>query len=165
MRVITDKNGRKYEVNLDVDSIHRVKSRVGIDLLSPLGGVNAIRDPQTMLRVVHAIAFKRMDAVAWDDFQAGFDGDSIESAAEVLVQELIDFLPKEKARVMRAILDQGKAIDLADARLLAQMTATLYGRRLISRLASLASTPAHSLFAALNRWRTRGFLSRVFSFL
>lgn len=100
MKSFTDNTGKQWEINVNVNTIERVRDLCGIrldklfdDNLSLLEAV--LDDPLRLTDVLWAVVGDGGDKVA---FLMSLAGDALESAANALVEATIDFFPNPKRR-------------------------------------------------------------------
>ena len=118
MKTFTDNSGRAWSVCVNVDAIKRVRSLVNVDLLGIVGGdlVDRLRDDAVLLvDVIYALCKPEADAksITDQDFGRGMSGDSVEAATTALLEELVDFFPKAKRRLLRKALEMERAAQAA----------------------------------------------------
>ncbi len=120
MKSFTDNLGRTWTLVVNVATIKRVRALCGVDLnsivevedgkpsaklLERLSG-----DPVLLVDVLYAVCKPECDrlGVSDEDFGAAMTGDSIESATQALLDEVIDFFPETKRRAFRKILSASR---------------------------------------------------------
>ncbi|MBA2481228.1 MAG: hypothetical protein H0V44_11245 [Planctomycetes bacterium] len=127
MRTFTDATGRAWSIAITVDTLKRVRALVQIDLLDVLGGhllETLSSDPVVLCDVLFAAVKPEADArqVSDVDFGRAMAGDAIEQATRALLDDLVDFFPQPKRRLLAKALGklttwQAKALDAAEQRL------------------------------------------------
>ncbi len=160
MHSFRDSEGRPWNLAINVSTVKRVRSLVGVDLyrlpedgFKPLGEL--LGDPCKFVDVLFAIVKPDADAkeITDESFGAALGGDYIEKASDAFVEELIDFFPDERRRkALRKVIEKGKAIgeklmDRAEATILRidpDREATQIVDRLTARSSNVPSgnTPA-----------------------
>jgi hypothetical protein len=118
MRTFTDSVGRVWIVQINVAAVKRVRGLLGIDLykliddgFQRLGEV--VSDPVQLADVLYCLVKDEADArgLTDEDFGRGLAGDAITEAADVFVEELIDFFPDPRARAaLRKVIDAGRTV-------------------------------------------------------
>lgn len=112
----TDSRGRSWPVTININTVRRVKSACGIDLLNLVtlsadGVATDLLDRlacDTYLLVDVLFELVRPEATAngitAEDFAEALDGDALEDATNALLEAVIDFFPGAKRRALRAML-------------------------------------------------------------
>lgn len=127
MHTFSDATGRTWSVAITVDTIKRVRALVQVDLLEAVSGTLLERlasDPVLLCDVLFAAVKTEADArqVSDVDFGRAMAGDAIEQATRALLEDLVDFFPQPKRRVLSKALGtlltwQAKALSAAESRL------------------------------------------------
>lgn len=127
MRTFKDNAGRTWTVTVNVDAIKRVRSLLDVDLLGVLDGELVERlaaDPVLLCDVLYALVKPEADAkgIPDDDFGRAMAGDAVEHATTALLEELVDFFPLGKRRLLRKALEklrawEAMALDVAGRKL------------------------------------------------
>jgi len=127
MRTFNDNAGRTWTVTVNVDAIKRVRSLLGVDLLGILDGKlieNLAADPVLLCDVLYALVKPEADArgVPDEDFGRAMAGDAVDHATTALLEELVDFFPLAKRRLLRKALEklrawEAMALDVAGRKL------------------------------------------------
>ncbi len=127
MRTFSDATGRSWSVAITVDTIKRVRALVQVDLLEAVSGTLLERlasDPILLCDVLFAAVKPEADLrqVSDADFGRAMAGDAIEQATRALLEDLVDFFPQPKRRVLSKALGtlltwQAKALSAAESRL------------------------------------------------
>ena len=112
---------------VNVDAIKRVRSLVGVDLMQAVGGKlleRLVSDPVLLCDVLYAVCKAEADAknVSDEDFGRALAGDAIDAATTALLEELVDFFPQAKRRVLGKAMGklkilQARALEVAELRL------------------------------------------------
>lgn len=102
MKRFNDANGKQWEFDIDVDSIERVKSICQIDLTSLFGDdlkliARLFEEPALLISVLWEL-INHPDQSLKPAFRKAMKGDALELAANLLVNEIIDFFPNAKRR-------------------------------------------------------------------
>ena len=127
MKTFTDNAGRTWTIAINVDAIKRVRGLHDVDLLSILDGKlieRLYRDPVLLCDVVYAVCKPEADTreISDEEFGRAMAGDAIEHATTALLEELVDFFPQGKRRVLHKALAklhsvEARAVEYAQARL------------------------------------------------
>ena len=127
MKTFNDNSGRVWSVSLNVDAIKRVRTLVDIDLMQAVGGKLLERlttDPVLLCDVLYAVCKAEADAknVTDEEFGRALAGDAIDAATTALLEELVDFFPQAKRRVLGKAMGklktlQARALEVAEMRL------------------------------------------------
>lgn len=127
MKTFNDNAGRTWTVSLNVDAIKRVRSLVDVDLMQAVGGKLLERlttDPVLLCDILYAVCKAECDArnVTDEDFGRALAGDAIDAATTALLEELVDFFPQAKRRVLGKAMGklkslQARALEVAELRL------------------------------------------------
>lgn len=124
MHQFIDGKNRKWGIEINVTQIRRVRDltkaegRPGVDLyklidegMRPLAEL--MGDPEQLVDVVFALVGEQAakDSVSAEEFGRGMAGDAIQQAAEAFTQELFDFFPETRDRlILRKAHDKGRQI-------------------------------------------------------
>jgi len=127
MRIFKDNAGRTWSVSVNVDTIKRVRSLLNVNLLEVAGGQlveQLVSDPVQLCNVLYAVLKPDADAlhISDEDFGRAMAGDAIEQATTALLEELVDFFPLARRKVLSKALEKIKALqsrmlELAETRL------------------------------------------------
>jgi hypothetical protein len=127
MNTFADNAGRNWTVQINVDAIKRVRDLVSVNLLEVVEGKlidRLISDPVLLCDVIYAVCKPEADtkAVSDVDFGRAMAGDAIDAATTALLEELVDFFPQGRRKVLAKALNKLKALETAalkavDARL------------------------------------------------
>lgn len=117
MRNFKDSQGRTWSIDINVGSIERVLSTCEIDLTKVFDShcelLQRLMDDAVLLANVcwnlcQHVAGKEIDR---DYFFQSLKGDSLEAAANAIVDDLIDFFPNSQRREnLRALVQKGRQI-------------------------------------------------------
>jgi len=116
MRTFKDMAGRTWTLQINVDAIKRVRGLLNVDLLEIADGKLIERlasDPVLLCDVVYAVLKPDADSaqVSDVDFGRAMGGDCLEHATSALLEELADFFPSSKRKVLRLALSKMKDVD------------------------------------------------------
>lgn len=127
MKTFADNAGRNWTVQINVDAIKRVRDLVSVNLLEVVEGKlldRLISDPVLLCDVIYAVCKPEADTktVSDVDFGRSMAGDAIDNATTALLEELVDFFPQGRRKVLAKALNKLKALETAalkavDARL------------------------------------------------
>lgn len=127
MKTFKDNAGRTWTVTVDVSAVKRVRSLLDVNLLEVLDGRLIERlagDPVLLCDVLYALVKPEADAkgITDEDFGRAMAGDAVEHATTALLEELVDFFPQGKRRLLQKALGklkswEAKALEVAEKRL------------------------------------------------
>lgn len=127
MKTFTDNEGRDWQVAVNVDTIRRVRSSLDVNLMGAVQGdllEELSADPVMLCNVLYVVCEHQAEdrQVSDADFGRAMAGDAIENATVALLEELVDFFPQRKRRVLARALAklqavEERAIEYAEARL------------------------------------------------
>ncbi len=162
MKTFQDNNGRTWTITVNVDAIKRVRSLLDVNLLDVVDGKlleRIVSDPVLLCDVIYCLVKPDADArqVTDEDFGRAMAGDAIDHATTALLEELVDFFPGPKRRVLSKALTKLKALEARalqvaetrlddpelEARIEAELNASMSGSSSGSLPASSASIPDH----------------------
>jgi len=117
MKTFQDNAGRQWTVTLNVAALKRVRAMTSVDLFNVVTldenkkpDISLLErlseDPILLVDVLYAACKPEADAqkVTDEQFGAAMAGDAIEHATNALLEELVDFFPDPKRKVLRKIL-------------------------------------------------------------
>ncbi|MBT4819068.1 MAG: hypothetical protein HON70_25395 [Lentisphaerae bacterium] len=127
MKTFKDNAGRTWTVGVNVDAIKRVRTVLDVNLMEAVEGdllEQLSSDPVLLCDVIYVVCKPEADAqsVSDEDFGRAMAGDAIEHATTALLEELVDFFPRGKRRVLHKALAklqavEARAVEYAQARL------------------------------------------------
>jgi len=127
MKTFKDNAGRAWTVTVNVDAIKRVRSLLDVNLMDAVDGKlleRLVSDPVLLCDVIYVLCKPEADQknVTDEDFGRSMAGDAIEHATTALLEELVDFFPLGKRRLLTKALDklktlEAKALEVAEKRL------------------------------------------------
>ncbi len=161
MKTFCDNAGHTWTVQVNVDAIKRVRDLAQVNLLEVVEGKlleRLISDPVLLCDVIYSLCKPEADAknVSDVDFGKAIGGDAIDSATTALLEELVDFFPQAKRRVLAKALAKLRKLETAAlAAVETRLDSPELERQMAQRLAQLenssgsapessASTPAPS---------------------
>jgi len=125
MKVFRDNANRQWELSINIATVKRVKEVLGVDLLDfPDVFTQLAEDLITLCNVLFVLIQPQAEKakVTDEDFGASMAGDSFENASMALMEEIINFFPQERRKILLKLKDkaqqhQEKVIQLAEAKL------------------------------------------------
>jgi len=127
VKTFKDNAGRTWTVCVNVDAIKRVRTELDVNLMEAVEGDLLERlstDPVLLCDVIYVVCRPEADAqqISDEDFGRAMAGDAIEHATTAILEELVDFFPRGKRRVLHKALAklqavEAKAVEYAQARL------------------------------------------------
>ena len=121
MKTFVDNAGRTWTVAINVDAIKRVRDLVDVNLLEVIEGKlleRLIGDPVLLCDVIYAVCKPEADAksaggVTDTDFGRAMAGDAIDGATTALLEDLVDFFPQGRRRVLAKALAKLRKFETA----------------------------------------------------
>ena len=127
MKTFKDNAGRTWTVSVNVDAIRRVRSALGVNLMEAVEGdllEQLSSDPVLLCDVIYVVCRPEAEArsVSDEDFGRAMAGDAIGHATAALLEDLVDFFPQGRRRVLSKALAklqavEARALGYAEARL------------------------------------------------
>lgn len=123
MHSFTDNVGRVWTLSINVSTIKRVRALCGVDLtqVADMSGSDVTEsllhklsvDPVLLVDVLYAICKSEADAknISDENFGAAVFGDVIVSACDALLEEMVDFFPGSKRKILQQILMLSRRFD------------------------------------------------------
>ena len=116
MKTFNDNAGRTWTVTINVDAIKRVKSLLSVNLLEAVEGKlleRLVSDPVLLCDVIYAVCKPEADAkgVSDEDFGRSMAGNAIDLATTALLEELVDFFPQQRRRLLRKALEKLRKLE------------------------------------------------------
>lgn len=120
MESFKDKNGKNWIIEINVGSARRVKAECGIDLLNAVTvnseGINTSvldsigSDAYMLVNVILSLCRKQIDEqnITDEDFLSCFDGETIQSATDSVIKEIINFSQPSKRKMLSLIYTKVK---------------------------------------------------------
>ena len=159
MKTFNDNSGRSWAIMINIAAIKRVRSLLDVNLMEAIEGDLLERlstDPILLCDVVYVLCKPEADQqnVTDEQFGQAMAGDAIEHATTALLEELVDFFPLARRRVLARALEKLKTVEekaakhaevlLNDPKFDEQIDAALSGitDSVSSSVESLASTLA-----------------------
>jgi hypothetical protein len=118
MKTFCDNAGRTWTVQINVDAVRRVRDLVKVNLLEVIEGKlleRLISDPMLLCDVIYCVCQPEADskAISDEDFGRAMAGDAIDGATTALLEELVDFFPPGKRRVLGKALAKLRKLETA----------------------------------------------------
>ena len=127
MKTFKDNAGRTWTVQIDVAAIKRVRSLLDVDLLDAVEGrllERLVTDPVLLCDVIYVVCKPEADAggITDEDFGRAMAGDAVEHATTALLEDLTDFFPLARRRLLKKALAklrdlEARALEVAETRL------------------------------------------------
>ncbi len=143
MKTFTDNAGRVWTVQVNVDAIKRVRDLAQVNLLEVVEGKlleRLISDPILLCDVIYSLCKPEADAKSISDVEFGraMAGDAIDGATTALLEELVDFFPQAKRRVLaKALAKLRKLETVALAAVETRLDSPELEKQMAQRLAQL----------------------------
>ena len=111
MKQFTDNKERSWTLSLNIATAKKVKDAVSFDLLSEDVGEMVGRlavDPVLLCDVIFILVSDQAarNNITAEDFGESMAGEAIGKATEALLDEIVDFFPPRKRKVLRMALDK-----------------------------------------------------------
>lgn len=112
MRSFPDNKGRQWSLSLNVFSAKRVKSETGVDLLDMDSLTAKLADSYTLAEVLWSMISKDAEAINVDaeEFGSSLSGDEVELATNALLEEIIDFFPLPRRKILIKALEKSREL-------------------------------------------------------
>ena len=128
MHVFKDRDGKDWTIDVNVNTLKRVKSALDVDLMELVSDTRFVdrltADPCLLVDILYVICQPQCLEAGISDEQFGrrMAGDAIEDATGALLGDFVDFFPGRKREILRNALAKLKAVenrilDLAQATL------------------------------------------------
>jgi hypothetical protein len=145
MKTFVDNAGRTWTVAVNVDAIKRVRDLATVNLLEVIEGKlleRLIGDPVLLCDVIYSVCKPEADAknIKDEDFGRAMAGDAIDGATTALLEELVDFFPQGRRRVLAKALTKLRKLETAALSAVEiRLDSPELERRLAQQLAELES--------------------------
>ena len=114
MNTFTDRDGRSWDLSLNVGLLARVRQTTGIELAKALKSEQALAEaifaePEKLVEVLYVIceAQAQKAGISPEQFGYGFDGEALERATQAMLESIADFFPRSAlARAVKSRLPQ-----------------------------------------------------------
>jgi hypothetical protein len=147
MKTFCDNAGRNWTVQINVDTIKRVRDLAKVNLLEVVEGKlleRLVSDPVLLCDLIYCVCQPEADAknVSDEDFGRAMAGDAIDGATTALLEELVDFFPQGKRRVLGKALAKLRSLESAALTAVeARLESPELEKRMAAELAALESPP------------------------
>jgi hypothetical protein len=116
MRTFNDNAARSWTVQINVDAIKRVRDLVKVNLLEVVEGKlieQLVSDPILLCDVIYAVCKPEADAksITDVDFGKAMAGDAIDAATSALLEDLVDFFPQARRKVLAKALGKLRQLE------------------------------------------------------
>lgn len=118
MKTFNDNAGRSWTVQVNVDAIKRVRDLAQVNLLEVIEGKlleKLIGDPVLLCDVIYCLCKPEADGkgISDVDFGRAMGGDAIDGAMTALLEELVDFFPQARRKVLAKALAKLRKLEMA----------------------------------------------------
>ena len=165
MQIFKDRDGREWQVVLNVFQMKRIRAALGVDLINVIeldkdGQVRVdmidkiANDPCLLVDILWVLVQDQARTLNVTDEQFGtaLAGDAIENATKAFLDELVDFFPGARRLFLKKAVDLARKFETENAQMLEKALASPeFEERLKTSLRppavsreSAASTPAPS---------------------
>lgn len=147
MKTFADNAGRTWTVAVNVDAIKRVRDLAQVNLLEVIEGKlleRLIGDPVLLCDVIYCVCKPEADAksISDEDFGRAMAGDAIDGATSALLEDLVDFFPQGRRRVLSKALAKLRKLETAALSAVElRLDSPELEKRLAAQLAELAQEP------------------------
>jgi len=151
MKTFVDNAGRTWTVAINVDAIKRVRDLAQVNLLEVIEGKlleRLIGDPVLLCDVIYSVCKPEADAknITDVDFGRAMAGDAIDGATTALLEDLVDFFPQGRRRVLSKALAKLKQFETAALNAVEiRLESPELERQMAAQLADLAASPPGNL--------------------
>lgn len=125
MKCFHDSAGRSWTLSVNVGTIKRVRALCNINLLDVIK-LNEKQevdmalleqlssDPVLLVDVLYAVCKEDADKqnISDEDFGRAMAGDAITEATNALIQDLVDFFPETKRRILNKVLTASRRFEM-----------------------------------------------------
>ena len=153
MQRFVDNAGRTWVIQINVAAVKRVRGLLDVDLYKLVddrfaGLKDLLSDPVALVDVIYVLCKSQADdaGISDEQFGEGFSGDTLNTASQAFLAELIDFFPDPRVRAgIRKVIDlsqemSGHLMETTEAKL-SQVDPAALARKLI---ASFGTAPESS---------------------
>ena len=157
MHTFSDKNGKKWTIDVNLGTARRVLSGCGVDLLhlidineekSDMSGLDRIAsDPFLLFQVIYILCERQVNqsGIGEDEFAELFDSDSIQAATDALVQEVINFSHPAKRKMLTVVYSKMVALREEQTRHLEEILGSEeFDREVSEKLSDFATSSQES---------------------
>ena len=158
MQIFKDRDGREWQVVLNVFQMKRIRAALGIDLVNVITldkeGVVKVdmidriaNDPCLLVDILWVLVEEQAKAISVTDeqFGAALAGESIENATRAFLDELVDFFPGAKRLFLKKAVELSRKYTGDWTRVLEKaLDDPELEKRIVESMRSSASSPASS---------------------
>jgi hypothetical protein len=151
MKTFCDNAGHTWTVQVNVDAIKRVRDLAQVNLLEVVEGKlleRLISDPILLCDVIYCLCKPEADSrnISDVDFGKAMGGDAIDGATTALLEELVDFFPQARRRVLAKALAKLRTLETAAlAAVETRLDSPELERQMAQRLAQLENSSGSAL--------------------
>lgn len=122
MKTFKDNSGREWKLTVNVGTAKQVKDRLGVDLfrLFDTEAERLFSDPCLLVDTLYVLCEKQCKEFTVTEggntrplndaeFGEAMFGDAIEHAAEALLNEVLDFFPSSRRKILREVVNKSEA--------------------------------------------------------
>lgn len=111
MRTFVDNSGRTWTISVNVGSVKRMRDLAKVDLMGETLAVcigKLSDDPLVLTEALWSILLPQAEklGISQEEFAEAIGGEVIANATDALMDEIVDFFPGPKRKIMRRILDR-----------------------------------------------------------
>jgi hypothetical protein len=114
MKVFKDKDGRDWEITIDIGQIKRVRdlAKVNLYAIFEREAERVFSDPVLLVDTLYALCRSQCAErkMSDEDFGKIFDGAVLEAAADALLEESLNFSPPSRQKILRATIEKSKTL-------------------------------------------------------
>ena len=116
MKTFKDNNNRDWEITINVAAIKRVRDLIGVDLMQAIEGEllkQLATDPVMLCDVIYCLCKPQADDKNISDthFGQAMSGDAIDNATIALLDELVEFFPSGKRKILKRAISKLRAME------------------------------------------------------
>ena len=110
MKILKDAEGREWQIFIDFTAIERVRAHADLDFLKCVEDESIVRalkhDIEKQIHVLYALCMPEREQrqLTEEQFARGFRGDVLQTASDLIFEELLDFFPPPKRGLLRNVL-------------------------------------------------------------
>lgn len=113
MRTFHDNDGREWIISLNVAAVKRIRDLAKIDVFS--GGIQKFLEdvsanPVILVDALYAALLPQAEkrGISGEAFAESIAGDVIEAASDAFLEELVDFFPSARRKILKRILNASR---------------------------------------------------------
>lgn len=107
MRRITDTKNRSWNIVININTVKRIRDVNKIDILKLLAdqetSEKVLNDLVCFTEILHTCVGCTETI---EEFSNNFDGETIENAMKIFLEEFVDFFPPKKRQILRSVLQK-----------------------------------------------------------